>query len=379
MKAAISPRGTGVAAASRLRLVFDLSFLQAPVADGDPVRNADQLEISKHHARTLAAIVEQHFDAGRLELVVQRIGRRPHSLAAVVAHRRDRHGERGQRLRPRDAPAVVVLLDGSGDDARDPDPVAAHFHDLRLTVGVEISCTHRPRVHVAQREDMAHLDAAQDFEPAAAIGRRVAGNDVAQIGDAVGFTAIAAEIDAAKVEIGLVRAADEVRHRGDRPVDDQRQVLRYADGTEVAGVAAGDRDDFRLAGPAEFLEPRNLGHLDFVQRVVAADQQHVDARGLPFDLGREHDALDGARERQHEELRDFLARRHARCRHLLHRLGRARGATARARPPRRARRSPRNPTRGTTRWRPRPSRRAPGTRATRCRRSGRCRPRRRGR
>ena len=240
-------------------LVLDLPFLQAPVADRDPVRNADQLEISKHHARALAAIVEQHFDAGRLELVVQRVGRRPDALVAVVAHRRDRHRERRQRLRPDDAPGVVVLLDGGGDDARDPDPVAAHFHDLRLTAGVEISCTHRPRVHVAQREDMADLDAAQDLERAAAVGRRIAGNDVAQIGDAVGLAAIAAEIDAAQVEIALVRAADEVGHHGHRPVDDQRQVLRNADGAEVAGVAAGHRDDLRLGGPAEFLEPGDLG------------------------------------------------------------------------------------------------------------------------
>ena len=55
------------------RLVFDLALFQSALADGDAVRDADQFEIGEHHAGALAAIVEQHLDAGRLELVVQLI------------------------------------------------------------------------------------------------------------------------------------------------------------------------------------------------------------------------------------------------------------------------------------------------------------------
>ena len=118
-------------------------------------------------------------------------------------------------LGPDDAAVVVVLLDGRGHDPGDPDAVAAHFHDLRLTAGVEISCTHRRRIDVAEGEDVADLDAAQDVERALAVRRRVALDDVAQVGDRVRLAAIAAEIDAAQVEVGLVRAADEIGHRGD--------------------------------------------------------------------------------------------------------------------------------------------------------------------
>ena len=52
-------RGRRVAAS----LVLDFAVLEAAIADGDPVRNPDQLEISKHHARTLAAVVQQDVDA----------------------------------------------------------------------------------------------------------------------------------------------------------------------------------------------------------------------------------------------------------------------------------------------------------------------------
>ena len=256
MNAAISATATGVAAASRRAWYSTLPSLRPAIADRDPVRNADQLEISKHHARTLAAVVEQHFDPGRFELVVQAVGQRPDGVAAVVADRRDRHGERRQRLGPDDALGVVVLLDRGGDDAGDADAVAAHLHDLRLTAGVEKGCTHRLRIDVAQREHVADLDAAQDLERPLAVGRRVAGDDVAEVGDEVGLAAVAAEIDAAQVEVALVRAADEIRHHRHRAVDDQRQVLRDADRAEVAGIATGRRDDLGLGGPAEFLEAR---------------------------------------------------------------------------------------------------------------------------
>src|SRR5260221_2230713 len=52
------------------RLVLDLAFLEPTVANRNAVRYANQLEVCKHHARALPAVVEQHLDAGRRELVV---------------------------------------------------------------------------------------------------------------------------------------------------------------------------------------------------------------------------------------------------------------------------------------------------------------------
>ena len=74
ISAADTARASGPDAAVAPRLVFDVAVLEAPVADRDPVRNADQLEVCKHHARPLTAIVEKHLDPGRLELVVELVG-----------------------------------------------------------------------------------------------------------------------------------------------------------------------------------------------------------------------------------------------------------------------------------------------------------------
>ena len=69
------------------------------------MRDPDQLDISKHHARTLAAVVEKHFDPRGLELVVQAVGGSPDRVAAVVADGGDRDTKwrqgLGWRRRPR--------------------------------------------------------------------------------------------------------------------------------------------------------------------------------------------------------------------------------------------------------------------------------------
>ena len=250
---------------------------------------------------------------------MQAVRQRAHRLVAVVADRGDRHRKWGQRLRPDDAPVVVVLLDRGRHHPGHPDAVAAHLEHLRLTVGGEISCAQRLRVQVPQCEHVADLDAADDVERAAAVRRRVADDDVADVGDGVGLAAVAAEVHAAQVEVGLVGAADEVAHRRDRPVDDERHLARDADWPEIAGPAAGGRDDLGVARPPPAVHPRQLADLHLVAHVVAAHEQHVHAPVRP-----RHQALDRARERQAEELRHLLARRLVRCGDLRHRLLRRR-------------------------------------------------------
>ena len=68
---------------------------------------------------------------------------------------------------------------------------------------------------VPQRENMTDLDAAHDVERALAVGRRIALDHVADVGDAVGLAAVAAEVDAAQVKVGFVGAADEIAHDRD--------------------------------------------------------------------------------------------------------------------------------------------------------------------
>ena len=59
---------------------FELARGQALVADDDAVRDADQVGVGEHRSRPLAAVVEQHLDAGRRQFAVKlfrgRFGRR---------------------------------------------------------------------------------------------------------------------------------------------------------------------------------------------------------------------------------------------------------------------------------------------------------------
>ena len=86
----------------------------------------------------------------------------------------------------------IVLLDGGGDDARHADAVAAHLDDLRLALRVQKSGFQGFGIFGAQLEDMADLDTAADFQRALAVRRGIAGDDIANVGNQVGFGQIRA-------------------------------------------------------------------------------------------------------------------------------------------------------------------------------------------
>ena len=200
----------------------------AAFADGDAMRNAYQLEVGEHDARPLAAVVQEHFHASALELVMQTIRGRSHCITAVVAHRCDRNAEGRHRRRPDDAALVVVLFDGSRDDAADSNAVTPHLDELRLAIDIEKRCAHRLRVKRAEREDVSDFDASDDFQHALAVGRGIARDHIANIRDHVGLATVATEIDAAEVIVGLVGATDEIAHQRDGSIDDQGHVGRDA-------------------------------------------------------------------------------------------------------------------------------------------------------
>ena len=173
---------------------------------------------------------------------------------------------------------------------------------------------------------MADLDAALDRQHPLAVGRRIAGDDVAQVRHLVGFRQIAPPVHPRDVEILLVGTADEVTHLRHREVGDHPDGLPCSDRTEIARPAAEARADLRLGGePESVLQSAQLAGLDLVQFVVAADQQQPDlqtghlAAGIPAVDG-EYDRLDRAFERHAEQFGDILATLLARRRHLAHRL-----------------------------------------------------------
>src|SRR5439155_25473429 len=103
------------------------------------MRNAYQLEIGEHDAGPFAAVVQEHFHARALELVVQTIRGRSYRLVAIVAHGRDRNAEGSHRWVPDDTALVVVLFDRGRDNAADPDAVTPYLHELQLTIDLQKS------------------------------------------------------------------------------------------------------------------------------------------------------------------------------------------------------------------------------------------------
>ena len=171
--------------------------------------DTDQFHVGEHHARTLVAVIKHNIDAGLLQFGIKPVGGGLDGIALVVAHRYDADLERRDGGRQHDALVVIALLNGSADDARHADTVAAHFHDLALAVLIQEGAVERLGVFAAQLEDVADFDAAADVENPLAVRRGISGNDVADVDDRR-LWQVAAEIDAAQVVAGFIGATDEI-------------------------------------------------------------------------------------------------------------------------------------------------------------------------
>src|ERR1700722_15271917 len=213
--------------------IFEISSGEAAFTDDDSMRNSHELRIGEFDPRAGVAIVEQHVDAGGIELLIQGIG---------------------------------GLL-----DARHADSVAAHEHGQCLSLLVQYACIHGLAVQLPELKYVAHLDAARDLKGPAATWARIAALRVANI-DGRRVLQIALQIDAAEVCVLLVGAADEVSQVGRGKVDVDRAPK--TDGPDEAG--------FRTGGSANAIAARhaqrdgNRGpflRLHGVQFMVASDLQ----------------------------------------------------------------------------------------------------------
>src|SRR5574343_1027833 len=256
------------------------------------MRDTDQLHVGEHHARALVAVVQYDVDTSLLQVGIQLVGGGLDRLALVIAHRHDADFKRRDGRRQDDAALVVALLDGGADDARNADAVAAHFHDLALAVFVEEGAVERLGVFGAQLEDVADFDAPADCQCALAVRRRIAGDDVADV-EYFGLRQVAAEIDAGQVEAGCVGAANKVAHRGDRAVGENRHFFTVErNQTNKSENAAEVFLNFAVGGKAEIAERGNLACLDFVQFMVAAQQQQRELLAAVFQFADHRDRFD---------------------------------------------------------------------------------------
>jgi hypothetical protein len=232
-------------------LVLDLTDLQATVAQGHAVRHADQLPISEHGTRALAAVIQNDVNTHGHQLGIEPIGRGFDVGETVRTDRAQHHGERRQGIRPDDAACIMVLLNGGRRQPRDANAIAAHFHELRFAVHVQKGGVHGLAVLGAQVKHMADLDTALDRQQPFAIRRRVARHHVAQICHEVGFRQVTTPIDARHVEIDLIGTANPVAHDGDFTVNHHPHRFFQVDQPKVARLAAKVLVDFIQRGKAE--------------------------------------------------------------------------------------------------------------------------------
>ena len=239
------------------------------------MRDADQFHVGEHHAGTLVAIIQQCLDTGGLQRRVQLLRRIAHRSALAHADRHDGDLERRHRRRQDNAALVVILLDGGGHDARHADAVAAHFHDLRLALRVQKGGFHSFGIFGAQLENVSDLDAATDFQRALAVRRWVACNHIADVGEFDFFCGILLEVlpvASTEVVAVFIGAADEIAHHASRMVCNYRDVMLVVR-ADITGTAAHVGLDFVFGGEAEIAQCGNLVCLDFVQGMIAAQQQ----------------------------------------------------------------------------------------------------------
>src|SRR5882762_985008 len=216
--------------------IFESPRGQAPFPDDDAMRDADELGIGEFDAWTGVAIVEQHIDAGGVELLIQRIRRLLNARRLLVIDRHQHDLERGDRFRPENAVGVVILFYGRGDDPCDADSVTAHVHSQRLTLLIEDTGVHGGAVQLAELEDMADLDAACDLQGSTAGGAGITALRIADIGG-LRFREVASPIHATEVHVFLVGPAYEIRQVRCGVVD--IDLAGKTDGSYEAGLRAG--------------------------------------------------------------------------------------------------------------------------------------------
>eukprot|EP00825_Cyclidium_porcatum_P015333 TRINITY_DN1860_c0_g1_i7.p2 TRINITY_DN1860_c0_g1~~TRINITY_DN1860_c0_g1_i7.p2 ORF type:complete len:215 (-),score=34.65 TRINITY_DN1860_c0_g1_i7:128-772(-) len=211
-------------------------------------------------------------------------------------------------------------LVGSEMCIRDRYQRRVHGHDLALAAVVQIGTVQRLGVFLAQLENMTDFDAAQYFQGALAVRRGVAGDDVANVED-FRFRQVAAEIDACHVIPGFVGATDEIAHVSHATIGKNGHLRRVdCNRANESGLAAEALDHFFFGGEAERIDGGNFACLDFVQFMVAAQQQQGESLAAIFLLAHHGDRFDDPVERQLQEFGDIGTSHLARRVGLVHRL-----------------------------------------------------------
>ena len=175
---------------------------------------------------------------------------------------------------------------------------------------------------------MPDFDAAAEVQRAFAVRARIAGDDVADVGDQCRLRQVAPPVDVGVMLAVDVRAGGEVAGSRGGSVDDDGELGRILDLERPKRTKAGA--DYRAhVGFGGGLQRREqggqFGRLDFVQHVIAAQYESDEACSALVDEG-----LDGFLRGNAEQAAQIVYGAHARRRHSGERCaGRAAGSRRR--------------------------------------------------
>src|ERR1019366_5003005 len=197
----------------------------------DTKGDTHQVGVLELHPRPFVPIVQQNVVSGSLQLAGDVLGGGADGFIFSVGGNYD-YLKRRDGWRQPESVLVVILLDGSGQDALDANPVAAHDGGDLLAVAVEHAGTHGFGILIAQLEDVSDLDGGIDAQGSPAVGAIFAGGDAAQVGGD-GVLEVLAGSHVLEMVVELVGAADHVG------AADERLVKQDMDGARIV---------FRIAG-----------------------------------------------------------------------------------------------------------------------------------
>src|SRR5882757_5344909 len=144
--------------------VFEFACFQSTLTNHEAVRDTQQLCIREFDPGAGVAVVVQHLDPGGSELRIEPIGdlAYPGGLLCAYGHQHDLKW--CDRLRPDDAPLIVILLDGGGHDARHTDAVTAHVQRHFFAAFIQYHALHGLAVLLPQLEDVTDFDTPGDLQ-----------------------------------------------------------------------------------------------------------------------------------------------------------------------------------------------------------------------
>ena len=142
--------------------------------------------------------------------------------------------ERGNTVWPDDAIGIIILFYCSGHNTTNANTIAAHAHKSLFAIFIKHGGLHCLAVFGTQLKYMADFNAAFYFKDTLSIGARVAGDNIANVGNTV-FATVSIPVNIGQVVAVAVCATSKVAQLSGAVVDhDRKGQANRAQGTRRA-------------------------------------------------------------------------------------------------------------------------------------------------